>query len=242
MIFALIAILVSTSANAASAPGFEALKATGNSERLCTADGRICIDSPKPGVLSITRDDRKIGSWSVDTEGGDLSIKPMPALIRLDDGRLLIGALATRQTGYSGSGGNATQQVLALVAPDKEVKPVLTVPESGSLMIRACFGEKDMKRRANACHDEYRFTGTLTAADRVNVQLPLLRFRMNASHYPRGVSRNNDSLTLPPLRKRDLTWQVDKRCTFERSFHFDPAQGTYVPDAVLPDCSDYTEP
>jgi len=238
----MIAILFGAAASPSSYAGFEPLKAAGEGRPLCTVDARICIHAPEPGLLTVTRDGREIARWSPDTEGGDLSFKAMPALIRLDRGRLLVGALATRETSYSGGGGSATDQVLGLVEPGKPVKPVLTLPESGSLMIRACFSEKDSRHRAGACHDEYRFDGTLTAAQPINAQLPLLRFRMKASHYPRGVSRNEDSLASPPLHKADLKWEVDTRCTFERSFRFDAALGQYRPDAALPECDDYTQP
>jgi hypothetical protein len=241
MIATVIALLLSAATNS-SYPGFEPLTATDDGESACTIDGRICINSAEPGVLTITRDDREIARWSPDSDGGDLSFKPMPALIRLADGRLLVGALATRQTMYSGGGGDATDQMLALVDPGKAITSVLTVPQSGNLMIRACFGEKDVKHRAGACHDEYRFAGLLSAGKPNGEQLPPLHFRMEASHYPRGVSRDADSLTLPPLRKVDLRWEGDARCTFDRNFHFDVASGKYLPDTALPDCSDYTQP
>ena len=242
MVGAMIAILLGAVAAPASYQGFEPLKPTGKDAALCSSDVSVCIAMPEPNLLTITRDGKEIARWSPDTEGGDLSLAPMPALFRLSDGRLLVGVLATRQASYSGGGGSATDRVLALVEADKAVKPVLTLPESGSLTIRACFGDRDFKHRAGVCHDEYRFDGTLAIADPAAAGLPTLRFRMTASHYPRGISRDGDSLALPPLRKADLVWQDDARCTYQRSLRFDPASELYVPNAPLPDCDDYTRP
>jgi hypothetical protein len=242
MIGPMIAILLGAAAAPAAYAGFEPLKGAGKDTPLCTTDASICVDVSDPGVLTIARDGKDIANWSPDTDSGDLSLAPMPALFRLRDGRLLVGVLATRQSSYSGGGGSATEHMLALVEPGKESKLVLRVPEGGSLMIRACFDEKDFKHRAGACHDEYRFDGALAIAPSAADGPPTLRFKMTASHYPRGVSREGDSLTLPPLRKADLTWQDDPRCTYRRVFRFDAASAQYLPDAALPECSDYTVP
>jgi hypothetical protein len=241
MIGPMIALLMDAAATSAPYAGFEPLKTVAEG-KVCTADVSICVAIPEAGVFTVTRDGNEIARWSPDSEGGDLSFAPVPALFRLKDGRLLVGVLATRQTSYSGGGGSGTEQVLALVEPGKATTPVLTVPESGSLMIRACFSEKDFKQRAGACHDEYRFGGALTIIVSSTDGLPSLRFNMTASHYPRGVSRDGDSLALPPLRKADLRWQQDTSCTYQRTFLFDVKSNRYVPDSVLPDCSDYTDP
>lgn len=241
MIGPIIAFLLGGTAPSAAYLGFEPLKDAGKGGSLCTADSSICVDIAESDVI-VTRDGEEIVRWTPDTEGGDLAFAPMPALFRLRDGRLLVGALGTRQTSYSGGGGSATELVLALVEPGKAVKPVLSVPDSGNLMIRACFDEKDFKHRAGACHDEYRFDGALAVAASAADGPPALNFSMAASHYPRGVSREGDSLALPPLRKADLIWQDDPRCTYRRLFRFDAASDRYVPDAALPDCSDYTVP
>lgn len=223
-------------------PGFEPLKASGNSAMLCTSDSSICVGSGEEGEIKVTRDGKEVADWSEETEGDSLSFAPMPALLRLKDGRLLVGVLAQNQTSYSGGGGNATELRLFLVAPGGATQPVLEVPDGGSLMIRACFDEKDAKHRAGACHDEYRFDGRLSVAAANASGLPMLGFAMTASHFPRGVSRDGDSLASPPLRKADLVWQTDPRCTYRRSFHFDAAAKRYVPDTPLPDCNDYTQP
>jgi hypothetical protein len=241
MIGPIIALLLGGTAAPAAYVGFEPLKDAGKGGSFCTADASICVGTAESDVI-VTRDGKEIARWTPDTEGGDLTFAPMPALLRLRDGRLLVGALGTRQTSYSGGGGSATEQVLALVEPGKAIKPVLSVPDSGNLMIRACFDEKDFKHRAGACHDEYRFDGALAVAASVADGVPTLRFSMAASHYPRGVSRDADSLALPPLRKADLIWQDDPHCTYRRVFRFDAASDRYVPDAALPDCSDYTVP
>jgi len=236
------AILLASAEPSTPYSGFESLKSRGHDATLCTADARICIATPESSLLTVTRDGKEIARWAPDTEGGDLSFSPMPALLRLSGGRLLVGALGTRSTSYSGGGGSATEQVLVLVEPDKAAKPVLSLPESGSLMIRACFTEQDFKRRAGACHAEFRFSATLEATTAIAGTLPVLHFRMVASHYPRGASRDGDSLSDRPLRRADLTWQTDTRCTFERTFSFDVSSERYVESAALPDCTDYVVP
>ena len=240
MTTALIAALLSAAAAPTPYAGFEQLTAKDGVS--CTWDARICVSVGEAGVVTVTRDGKETASWTPDADGGDVTFTPMPALLRLDANRVLVGILGERQSSYSGGGGSATEQVLTVVEPGKAPRTVLTAPGEGSLMIRACFSEKDAKRRAGACHDEYRFAGYLTAAATASHGLPELGFRMESSHYPRGVSRDGDSLALPPLRKADLTWEDDARCTYRRTFRFDEARGAYVPDAPLPDCADYTQP
>ncbi len=143
---------------------------------------------------------------------------------------------------YSGGGGRVGEQHVVLMRPGEAggADDVLTVPGNSGMMIRACFSERDMKQRACACHDEYSLSATLSFVP-VEGEMPLVRLETEASSFPRGVSRDRDSLAGPPLKERDLVQEVDRACTYTRTFRFDPVRKRYLPDAPLPDCSQYLD-
>ncbi|MBZ9894600.1 MULTISPECIES: hypothetical protein [unclassified Mesorhizobium] len=97
----------------------------------------------------------------------------------------------------------------------------------------SCFSEEDYKRRAGACSAEFSFAGVLSADKSDGQHLPVLHFKLEASHFPRGISRFDDSTRLAPIHKGDLTWEEDPRCTFSRSFRYDLTREQYLPDATL---------
>lgn len=166
-----------------------------------------------------------------------------PEMVRLADNGALLGVVATRSTMYSGGG--ATASTLTLYRLDSngdDLTSVGTLPEGGSVMIRACFSEKDMKHRAGACHDEYEFATTLTIDPSVTSGPPRLLFTSQARSFPGHVSRNDDSLAKPPLRRKDAVWWTDPVCSYRRVWTLDPATHAYKPDRSEPDCSDYLEP
>ncbi|MNW17228.1 hypothetical protein D3C71_2163380 [compost metagenome] len=70
----------------------------------------------------------------------------------------------------------------------------------------------------------------------------MLRYRSKATSFPGRVSRSRDSLAARPLRQRDLVTVTDPQCSYQRLYRFTPQAGTYVPDAPVPDCSNYTVP
>ena len=141
---------------------------------------------------------------------------------------------------YSGGGGEIVTLRLLHISRGEGALMALTLPWKTDLMIRACFSEKDTKTRAGACHDQYRFDGQLAVGKPAKAGLPTLIYTAKAQSFPRGVSRNVDSLTLPPLKKSDLIWVSDAACTYRRTFSLDPANGTYRPDKPLPDCEQYS--
>lgn len=156
---------------------------------------------------------------------------------------VLVGGIVSFSSMYSGGGADASTLQLARVRhlqDDIQVDDdVLTVPWSGSAMIRACFSEQDTKQRAGACHDEYGFSAKLgleTAAE----GMPVLRYQTVATRFPAGVSRFEDSLAKGPLKKKDLRTEQDPACSYSRSFRFSDAM--FHPDQPLPDCAGYTEP
>jgi hypothetical protein len=219
-------------------------------DRACTGDGAWCV-----GLVKEMRDDEQIvrPTWraadalpSQEDSSGGFAVEyfqPWTGLIRLADGGVLAGVQVETSSMYSGGGGQATELRLYRLDANGDAgdAPVLAVPIRAELTIRACFGEDDMKQRAGACHDEYGFQVTLTAADEAG-DLPVLDYATTATAYPRGVSRSEDSLEKPPLKPADLVTVRDPKCSFSRRFTFDAATGTYRPDSPLPDCSDYTVP
>lgn len=171
----------------------------------------------------------------------DASVQLWQMLIRFDGG-ILAGVQTQERSMYSGGGASATTLHLIAFVPGQPPFEVLSVPHSGSATIRACFSERDMKQRAGACHDEYSFDATLTLAGTSAAGMPVLRYRSKATSFPGRVSRSKDSLAARPLRQRDLVTVTDPQCSYQRLYRFAPQSGAYVPDAPVPDCSNYTVP
>lgn len=163
-----------------------------------------------------------------------------PFLVREADGTLLVGVKYYRRTMYSGGGAGAERLQLVRLAGDAAPVPVLETPIGASSTIRACFSEQDMRQRAQACHDEYEFSGTLTLDPATATGRPRFILTVIARTYPGQVSRDEDSLERPQLRRRDLVWWRDPECSYTRRFAPE-AGGHYAPDAPLPACSDYLD-
>ncbi|WP_165184001.1 hypothetical protein [Caulobacter soli] len=176
-------------------------------------------------------------------DDNDDEIALWPSIVRVAGAEpgVLVGVERHVSTSYSGGGGGATALTLVR-AVGEEAKPVLTAPISGSLMIRACFDERDMKARRGACHDEYSFGGDLILDPTTASGPPRFRFETQATAFPAGASRNGDSTARGRLKPSDLVAARDPACSYRRVFALDPASDAYAPDSPLPDCSDYTAP
>ncbi|WP_206239280.1 hypothetical protein [Novosphingobium terrae] len=231
--------LLALAALAALPSGFETLVQAGKDAPFCTADGEICVSATDEGAFAVTSKGQPLGTWSEDQD--DDSFEPLPMLLRLKGGALLVSIGVQQHQMYSGGNADVEAQRLMLLRPGADPRAVLEVPYRSDISIRACFSEKDMKQRAGACHDDYALTGDLSVGPRAG-DLPDLLLNVRSTSFPRGVSRDADSLALPPLTKRDLVTSEDKACTYRRAFHFDAAAGEYRPDAPLPDCGQYTTP
>jgi hypothetical protein len=183
-----------------------------------------------------------IASVAIQDESGDAQVAIWPHIVVEAAGRTLIGVETSQSTSYSGGGASATTlQLIALDSPG-DMKTVLTVPSDGSAMIRACFSEADMAKRAGACHDEYAFDGELTLDPAVASGPPRFLFTSSAKSFPGRVSRQADSLAAAPLRKKDVKWAADPLCSYRRILSFDAATGSYSLDKPLPACDDYLAP
>ncbi|SEN48023.1 hypothetical protein SAMN05192583_2910 [Sphingomonas gellani] len=204
--------------------------------------GRWCVSMAQAALspLVLTHDGKQVGRWT--PPEGDETFEVVPAVLPLEGGSALVIARSTRQVMYSGGGGRIITQHVILVEQGGQgtATRVLSLPAVSGLMIRACFAETDIVKRAGACHDTYSMFGFLSFG-RPSGEMPVIRFKAEASSYPRGVSRDKDSLARPPLRKADLVWDPDRACTYTRAFHFDPVEMRYLPDAPLPDCSQYLD-
>ncbi|MDR2209533.1 MAG: hypothetical protein LBE22_11245 [Azoarcus sp.] len=162
-----------------------------------------------------------------------------------DNGSILVGVMYKVSTMYSGGGGSATELHLFRLSWNEDTfraHQVLSVPISGSLMIRACFSEQDMSDRLGACHDEYSFSASIWLDQTVKSGFPRLVYQTDATGFPGKVSRDQDSTIMPPLREQDLVMAEDPHCTYKRTFRLENTTGVYVPDQPLPDCSNYTVP
>ncbi|MBD3819767.1 MAG: hypothetical protein IE912_12885 [Brevundimonas diminuta] len=247
-------LLAALLASVSPEPAFEALEplpasAQGEAIPACTVDRRWCalIETDETQERQVLRvydglpgGRAPVASHLIESENSEGFWRPSAILRRAESDDVILGADMELQAMYSGGGGMSSYRTLVRFTPGAAPQEMLTVPMSGSLMIRACFGEEDMKQRAGACHDEYEFAAELKAEG--DAFPPRLTYASTATTFPGRVSRNEDSLAKPPLKPKDLVKVVDAKCSVHRVFTFDPAANAYVPDAPLPDCGDYTVP
>ncbi len=161
---------------------------------------------------------------------------------------VLIGILFQQSTMYSGGGGAAQRLHLFRLrlgnSPPRLDTELLSLPWTGSLLIRACFGEADSERRRGVCHDDYNFGANLSLApgDTYADDLPQLAYATQATSYPQTARRGEDSSAAPPLRASDLSRWRDPECSYTRTLRFNPASERYEMERSAPDCSIYTVP
>lgn len=240
---------------AADAAGnrMEALTAPKDGDPACTADGRWCARIAKTdgaGVLNVFDGTQSLPAvWKQTApEGGngDTTYALWPWIIReAAPDTVLVGVEVRESAGYSGGGANATHLTLYRLRAKgaaADWAEATTLPWDAYIMIRACFSEADMKKRADVCHDEYTFAGSLRLDPAVKAGRPRFTFQTRATSFPGKVSRSADSLEAPPLKKKDIVQAVDPACTYRRVLTVDAATGRYVPDRPEPECTDYMVP
>lgn len=232
--------------------------------QLCLSDGDICLELPAgadsddlpanllvsfPASGDVEKTVLPLPSFAGEPQ--ELSLWPhLIAVRRGDEGdgrqgiEFLVGLISEQRTMYSGGGGSGGRLHLLRfgMAPHAIAlgNEVLDVEWDSSLMIRACFSEQDMTDRRGACHDEYSFTGALTAAADGG-ELPSLTYRTTATAYPQTSRRSEDN-SGTKLKQSDLTKWTDPECSYTRMLHYNPATARYEMDRAAPDCSDYTTP
>lgn len=205
--------------------------------RACTRARDWCA-TLDGGVLTVVAGAESGARHDFAEHGGTLSF--WPRLVRTRDG-VMVGVLRDELTGYSGGGARTVVLRLLALRRGRTPEPVLDIPVLGSASIRACFSEADAKRRADACHDEYRYHARLVFDPRGRDVAPVFEYRADATTFPGTISRGADSLAAKPLRPRDLVTVTDPRCTFRRVFRLDRVGRRYRPDRPLPDCGDFTD-
>lgn len=250
--------LLIAAAQPAVAPGPVVIAlVAGEGERKCLPDRSLCLDVPgeADGGLVLTApqtgetDDLAL-PYSRD---GHQTLNLWPHLIALpspegaaaDSRQYLMGIVIGTTAMYSGGGGNGSRlHLLRLDTTPSNTRlgdEVLDVVWDSSLMIRACFSEQDIKDRREACHDDYNFTGTLSAGPAEAGELPALTYRAVATAFPRTSRRSEDN-SGQRLKATDLVHEKDPGCSYERTLRYNPATSRYEMDRPAPDCSDYTTP
>lgn len=225
-------------------------------DRHCVPDRSLCLEIP------VTEDGAGAAELRVTSPASDAPTsialpgfddagaqELWPNLIAAKGGdgapRFLVDILGRQNAMYSGGGGSAARLHLFELgsAPGSTGlgEEVLNIVWDGSLMIRACFSEQDMKDRLEACHDEYDFAATLTAAPADGGWWPALTYRAAATTFPRTSRRSEDNSAVR-LKRADLVRAPDPRCSYDRVLHYNPATSRYEMDRPAPDCSDYTTP
>lgn len=234
----------------------------GEGDAQCLPDRSLCLDMPggddgSPRQLLIfspaSGDAAKAAlSLPYGADGQALNLWPnlIPVPRTSEDGtplppEYLVGVIEEVRTMYSGGGGSGGRLHLLRLgtAPDAIGfdDEVLDVVWDSSLLIRACFSEKDMEDRLGACHDDYGFKATLTAAPNDGGELPSLTYRSVATAFPQTSRRTEDN-SGHKLKKSDLAQWSDPECSYTRTLHYNPATSRYEMDRAAPDCSSYTTP
>jgi hypothetical protein len=232
----------------------------GEGDRKCLPDKSLCLDVPggaetgDGGLVLTAPQTGNADDLALPYGRGDgQSLSLWPHLIAVpsaegaaaDSRQYLMGVVVGTSTMYSGGGGNGSRlHLLRLDTTPSNTRlgeEVLDVVWDSSLMIRACFSEQDMKDRREACHDDYNFTGALSAGPAEAGELPALTYRAVATTYPRTSRRSEDNSGVR-LTAADLVHAKDPECSYERTLRYNPATSRYEMDRPAPDCSDYTTP
>lgn len=212
----------------------------------CTLE-KLCVEidtedlNLKPAGVQPYQDHMSFPLTGLPSLGDESSIQLWPQLIRFEGG-ILAGLQTQVRTMYSGGWASSTTLHLIAFLPGQPPFEVLRVPQSANAAIRACFSERDIKQRAEACQDEYGFHASLVLTGKNVAEMPELRYHSKATSFPGRVSRFKDSLPGRPLRKRDLITVTDTKCSYQRLYRFAAEERRYVPNVPPPECSDYTEP
>ncbi len=270
----MLAMVMATQVEAPPSPATWPLRPaeTAAGSPFCSPDRRVCLaligggeDTDTPPQLVITEPNPQPGT-ELRGDGGTLDLPDLTEgrmTVDLWDSSiymvgnpedaegnysLLIGFVTSLSTAYSGGGGQARRlhiyRLRLGVGSPRLDRELLSLPLSGSLLIRACFGEEDSERRRGVCHDDYNYGATLTLDPRDDRgdEFPALVYTAQATAYPQTARRGEDSSAAVPLRASDLSRWRDPECSFTRRLRYNPASERYEMDRPAPDCSSYTVP
>jgi hypothetical protein len=260
-------ILISLALAAAVPPAFEAVDRAGSRVDMLAVRGlqrweprepsaSHCSEGAAPSwCVSASRNDDDPG-WTLTIrnaassriarvripapEGSEASLVVWSQLIRGADGSILAGVQLTDRGGFSGGGWQKDRLILVRVTAETEAI-VLDLPLLGSASIRACFDERDRRRRRNACSDDYGFTASFNLDTDNASPTPVLSVSTAATTFPGRRSRSEDSSEGRALRRKDLTYWRDPVCSYTRRYRFDATAGRYRPESPVPTCADYLD-
>lgn len=154
---------------------------------------------------------------------------------------LLIGVLATDRVGYSGGGGSRTMLWLYKLdnagTPQVVGSQIMSLLHQSGQIVRACFNDRDARKRRGACHDETQVETTLTLDPDNTGVMPRLIYRTAARTWPGSTPRLPAEETPDRLRKSDLVWSSYPQCSYVRSLWWNPVTSRYAFDNPVPDCS-----
>ncbi len=215
----------------------EALAQTG--ERFCTADGSWCLDAD---ALTYTADG-SVRSLEIVDPDQERGVWPFAVFVGPNNDHALFGVTAIERQMFSGGGASSTTLTLyEAVSHSTAVEPVLAVPLESSALVRACFGESDIRDRLEACHDEYSFIAALNLAPDTTSGHPRFVYVAEAATYPGPLSLTEDSSRAAPLRRSDLVWARNDACSFRRIMVLNEDAAHYMPIEPMPDCPDFLRP
>lgn len=155
----------------------------------------------------------------------------------------LVGIVRSTPLSYSGGFARAERLHLfqLVVAEDTATlgPELLDVRWNGEVQLRACFGEEDVQKRREACHDIYRFASSLSLMENRRGAYPDLGYSSVATAFPRTAYPTQDSSSAPPLSAEDLVERRDPECSFQRTLRYNPATRRYEMDSPAPECASY---
>ncbi len=244
-----LAAVIACAAQTHAAARIDQLRVQRGAQGMCTSDRIWCVvRTGDDAVTVLHNENRRYGEFAhlplPQNEDDRVESKLWPSIVRLafpgQTEIALVGVEQTQREMYSGGGASVVRLTLFEIRDGAQPRPVLEAPLSGDVMIRACFTREDERARRGACHDEYRYSATLTALPQRPNDARLV-YRSRADSFPGPRSRTQDSNREGPLRRADLIRFVDRTCTFERTLARNAETGIFKWSAPLPPCRDYVE-
>lgn len=168
-------------------------------------------------------------------------------IVREPRGGALIGVVLGHQTGDRRSLWSYQRRLLLLRVPEEAggvPVPVLEAPLSGVVEQPVCISAEDQKGRPHECIDRFYLDTLWTLVPSVASIEPadLIMVAEAITSPGRRTRPGGKPMLRAPVERTGNDRVRDPACTYTRSYYFDEALGRYLPDAPLPDCSDYLKP
>lgn len=157
------------------------------------------------------------------------------------DGAVMVGLDFSKETRRSGFRSYQRRLLLLRAGPTSEdlAVPVLEAPLSGHIEVDGC-SPSERPDDLNVCINRFQMSSSFTLVPKLSPERPDLIMVVTASTSPSRKLRSDEPRAPVERVEGDIT--PDPACTYTRSFYFNETQGRYVPDAPLPECSDFLEP